>query len=117
MHFEIQMDRRRLTGVVIRPDESEDADTLHNYASTLKVKNAAVTFSEMARTGAFDDMSDEQYKTALEKIKTVSSFFDNKCDANVFHILAEAINFILQQPDTWSRLETDEAGDEAEEEE
>ena len=99
MYFELKCDGESITGVVIRPEERENEDLLHNYANTLKVKNAAISFSDMAKAGLFNDMSDDQYRSALEKIKTIGTFFDNKREANVFHLLAEAINYILQLPD------------------
>ena len=42
-----------------------------------------------------NNMSEDEYRLALELIKTVSRFFDSKAEANVFHVLAEAINYIL----------------------
>ncbi|MCR5502153.1 MAG: hypothetical protein K6F53_04035 [Lachnospiraceae bacterium] len=95
MKFDLNYDDENFLDLMIAPEMRENPDTLHDYAGRLKIRNPALDFAEMAKAGRFNDMSDEDYEIALRRIKTVSSFFSNKPDANIFHILAESIKYIL----------------------
>ena len=105
MHFILKYDYKGFTGLVIAPDEKEDPDLLYDYAQTLRLRNPALTFADIAKAGTLNDLSEMDYRRALEKVKTVSRFFDNRPDANVFHVLAEAINYILSGESTSSGTE------------
>lgn len=108
MYFDIQYDNSRFTDLVISPDENENPDLLHDYATSLKIKNTATTFTKLAKAGKLNDMSDKDYEIALQNIKKVSAFFDNKPEANVFHVLAEAIKFILSREKPEQELPCDD---------
>ncbi len=97
MYFDLNYNDECFTGLTICPNEKENPDLLYDYAQSLKIKNPACTFSEIAKAGKFNCMSDDDYRHALELVKTVSMFFNSKPEANVFHVLAEAISFILRQ--------------------
>ncbi|MBQ7582839.1 MAG: hypothetical protein IJU25_08475 [Lachnospiraceae bacterium] len=97
MYFELKYDDENLTGLMIRPGETEDPDVLHNYAQMLKIKNVAIAFSDLAKEGGLNDMPDKEYVLALKRVKIVSGFFNDQPSANVFHILAEAIRYILRE--------------------
>lgn len=95
MYMDIQYNDERFTGMTIKPEETESSDHLHNQSLQLMVRNPAIRFTEMAKDGYFNEMCDEDYDIALRNIKLVSSFFNNQPDANIFHVLSEAINYIL----------------------
>ena len=96
MYFDLNYDNNGFTGSTIRPDDFENPDLLHNYALCLKVKNPAIRFSETTKAGKLNSLSDYDFEVALKRIKTVSGFFNDKEEANVFHVLAEAVNYILK---------------------
>lgn len=97
MYFDLNYNDEQFIGLTITPDKSEDPNKLHNYANSLVLKNPAIIFSEMAKAGDMNVMSDEDYAIALENIKIVSSFFDAQPEANIFHVLDKAITYILSQ--------------------
>jgi hypothetical protein len=98
MFLDLDYNNENFVGLTIEPTATEDADTLHNYANNLVLKNPAITFSEMAKAGLFNDMSDEDYKVALENVKLVSSeFFESKPEVNIFHVLDRALCYFLNQ--------------------
>ncbi len=114
MYFDLKYDDEKFVGLMICPSEEEDPDLLHSYAQSLNLKNPAITFADIAKAGGMNDMDDDDYTHALNLIKTVSMFFDNKPESNVFHVLAEAINFILsmRKPEEEPYSEQDEETDE-----
>jgi hypothetical protein len=97
MHIDLKYDEKEFLSLTIEADESEDSDILHSYSQKLLIKNPAKTFSEMAQKGAFDSMSDAEYAIALNKIKIISKFWRCEPNMNVFHVLAEAISYILNE--------------------
>ncbi len=98
MHFDLDYNDEHFTNLTIEPDVNEDANMLHNYANTLVLKNPALTFSEMAKAGMFNNMSDEDYRDALDNVKFISKeFFDSKSKANIFHVLDKALSYVLSQ--------------------
>ena len=89
-----------LTGIendiVLRPEECEKPDVLHNYSKLLKVKNPAVTFSESAKQGAYDSLTDEEYVKYLNIVKMFSNrFFKAQADRNIFSLVADMADYIL----------------------
>jgi len=120
MYFDLNYDDSKFRDLTIEPSEKEDPDMLHGYAQKLKITNPAVTFSKLAKAGDFNRMSDEDYELALKRIKIVCGFFGDKTNENVFHVLAEAINYILSREEdakpAEDKAKEDEAEAEAEEE-
>ncbi len=97
MYLDMNYNDEHFINLTIEPGVKEDADMLHNYANNLVLKNPAVTFSEMAKAGQFNTMSDEDYQFALQKIKLVSTeFFDSEPEANIFHVLDRALNYLMR---------------------
>lgn len=106
MYLDLDYNDECFVGLSIEPNATEDADMLHNYANNLVLKNPAVTFSEMAKAGLFNSMSDEDYQVALENVKFVSSeFFNSKPEANIFHVLDKALTYCMRQDNRKIRLE------------
>lgn len=104
MQFDLSYDDEKFLDLTIVPGMREDPDILHDYANRLKIKNPAVGFADMARAGLFNEMSDEDYDNALRRMKLVSTFFNSKSEANVFHVLAEAMKYILSSQSGDERL-------------
>ena len=83
--------------IVLRPEEHEKPDVLHNYSKLLKIKNPAVTFSDSAKKGAYNSLSDAEYEKYLKIVKMFSvRFFKNKPDRNIFALMADMADYILQ---------------------
>ena len=122
MYFDLNYNCKDFVNITICPTEKEDPDLLYDYAQTLRLKNPAVTFTEMAKAGLFNDMDDDEYRRALEGIKVISQeLFGSKSEQNVFHVLAEAVNYIVNhaavQEDTVSSHDEGPSPDEEDEEE
>ncbi len=98
MYFNFNYDNEaRLNGLIIRPDKNDDPDVLHNYSKILKIRNPAIRFSELAKMGKFNECSDQDYSVMLNSIKEFDRlFFMKKVDVNVFQLLADMTEYILQ---------------------
>ena len=96
MKYELNYEDCSFNSLIISAEEWEDQDLLHNYSFALKLRNPAITFADMVKSGGLDCMSDEEYETALQNMKILSSFWDGDLYANIFHILAEATSYILK---------------------
>lgn len=86
-------------------DGSEEVTSLKQALGLLKIRNPAKTFSETVRGGAFDDMTDEEFKRMLDTVKFISSmwcYMDEpgetppKYEMNALMLLANAIEALSQ---------------------
>lgn len=70
-------------------DEMWGKVTLYNcyqlfvQLSSKKMKNPAVEFSNAAKAGKYNDLSDEEYAIELEKVKNKSKLWEDKPDADL----------------------------------
>ena len=70
-------------------DEMWGKVTLYNcyqlfvQLSSKKMKNPAVEFANKAKAGAFNDLSDAEYKAKLEEVKKKSKLWEDKPDADL----------------------------------
>lgn len=70
-------------------DEMWGKVTLYNcyqlfvQLSSKKMKNPAVEFSNQAKAGKFNDLSDEEYEIELNKVKNKSKLWEDKPDADL----------------------------------
>ena len=98
MYFDLKYDRdAELDSLIIRPDKNENPDVLHNYSKILKVRNPAIRFSELSKMGMFSEYSDQDYSVMLTSIKEFDRlFFNKKVNVNVFQLLADMTEYILQ---------------------
>ena len=97
MKFEITYVDELVKSAVLVPEPNEDENYLYNLSCILKVKNPAMNFSEMAKAGAFKDISDEEYEFALSKIKKINElFFKKQSNTNVFALVNEMMEYFLK---------------------
>lgn len=77
-------------------DEMWGKVTLYNcyqlfvQLSSKKMKNPAVEFSAQAKAGKFNDLSDEEYKAELARVKAKSTLWDDKPDADLLTLFFSA---------------------------
>ena len=70
-------------------DEMWGKVTLYNcyqlfvQLSSKKMKNPAVEFTNEAKAGKFNDLSDEEYAIELEKVKNKAKLWEDKPDADL----------------------------------
>lgn len=97
MYFNLSYDDNgNVTDIVLKPGINEEADKLHDYSCILKVKNPALDFSEMAKAGVFDEITDEEYEKAITKIKDISkNCFDNSSEVNIFRLVVALMKHIM----------------------
>lgn len=86
-------------------DGSEDVASVKEALDLMMIRNPALTFSEAACNGAYNDVPDAQYKRMLETVKYLSSmwrYMDEpretppKCEMNALMLLANAIEALSQ---------------------
>ena len=53
-------------------DESERVTSVSEAMTKLRVKNPAVVFTEKAKAGVFDEISDEEYYSLLSSIECIA---------------------------------------------
>lgn len=84
-----------LSRIMGKDPESPDADLAHVLAMVLfenrEARNPAVRFTRRAKDGEFDDMSDDEYHAALEKVETVSRAWGGRNDARVYELVRNAL--------------------------
>ena len=79
-----------------RLDEMWGKVTLYNcyqlfvQLSSKKMKNPAVEFSNQAKAGKFNDLSDEEYKIQLEKVKEKSKLWEDKPEVDLLTLFFSA---------------------------
>ena len=98
MHFDIQYGNdAEVDRVIIKPDDHEDPDTLHNYSKVLQVCNPVIQFVQQAKAGKFDAYNNEDYDILLASIKEFDKlFFRKAARVNVFRLLADMTEYIFQ---------------------
>ena len=88
-------------------DESEPVTSVSQDMTKLRVKNPAVVFTEEAKAGVFDEISDEEYYSLLSSIECIAMLWrytgdkpadkSTRMEVNVLTLLANAINLLTQQ--------------------
>lgn len=86
-------------------DGFERVTSVKEALGLLKIRNPAKTFSEAARSRAYDDVPDAEYKRMLETIKYLSSMWcymddpgeaPQRSEMNALMLLANAIEALSQ---------------------
>lgn len=83
-----------------RLDEMWGKVTLYNcyqlfvQLSSKKMKNPAIEFSKQAKAGKFNDLSDEEYKAELEKVKTKSKLWEDKEEVDLLTLFFSATDML-----------------------
>ena len=99
---DVYYDKEDVEDVVLKPIKKEDIDKLYVYSQIINIKNPAIMFSEDAKAGFFNELTDEEYYIALERIKFVSETFFNKVtETNIFQLTADLLKFIMQHDEIW----------------
>lgn len=97
MIIDITYERGKAKDIVLKPDGREKAETLHDYACLLKVKNPALEFSRRAKAGEFNEISEADYESILSLIKTVSlTCFDNNSEINIFQLVVNLMKQVVE---------------------
>lgn len=77
----------------IIPDEHENTDTLHEMSRHLYIANPVLEFSDNAKKGEYDKLSDPEYERILSMMKRLNRLFIKKGNEkslpamNVFDLL------------------------------
>jgi len=86
-------------------DGTEDVKSVKEAVSRLQIRNIAVTFSENAHRGAYDNVPDADYNRMLETIRYISSLWfyaedpgeaPPKFEMNALMLLANALEALSQ---------------------
>ena len=86
-------------------DGTEGVTSTKQALSLLKIRNPACAFADAVKTGAYDDLSDAEYKRLLEAVTCISSLWhrpgdqpDSKTqyDMNPLTLLANTIEALSQ---------------------
>ncbi|MBO5435605.1 type IV secretory system conjugative DNA transfer family protein [bacterium] len=83
-----------------RLDEMWGKVTLYNcyqlfvQLSSKKMKNPAVEFSNQAKAGKFNDLSDAEYQAELEKVKNKSKLWEDKPEADLLTLYFSATDML-----------------------
>lgn len=85
-----------LKSLVLLPDKKEDPDELYVLSRQLPVTNPAIAFTEKAKRGDYNAISDPDYQTILERTKLVSShIFGNQPSINIFRLAVSLMEIIM----------------------
>ena len=67
------------------------------------IKNPAIRFTENAKSGRYDSMSDEEYAVALENCEQEASLFENRSAATVYTLIIRMLKAI-EHNNVWKRF-------------
>ena len=93
--FDYDPDTGNAREVSILPKEGRDSDRLNMFSKKLMLRNPAIDFTHMVKQGLLDDLTDDDYSDALNRIKAISKLYDNKEYMNIFEYLALITRFAL----------------------
>lgn len=80
------------------PDKGEDEAELYRLSRLLTVKNPAVVFSENAKKGLYNAISDEDYENMLKRVSLVTYFcFDHSMEVNPVKLAARLMELLLDR--------------------
>lgn len=112
MKIDFTVDRNYLPKKIhIIPDENENADTLHEMSQHLYIKNPVPEFTENARKGKYNHLSDPEYEKILCVMKRLNLLFmkeDGKTslpEQNIFDLLVILLDeYMLNRHSESSRI-------------
>ena len=85
-------------GARLVPGKDDNPDYLYNLSKKLLVVNPAVQFTEAAKAGKFNDVTDPEYYVLLARIKYIAKLFFNttQYDQNIFMLASLMMEHILK---------------------
>ncbi len=96
MRFDYIYDGDELSWSQLQPEENEDPDELYRYSRVLLVENPALFFTEKAKKGVFNYLSDEEYDVVLQRFKLISErIFCKKPRINIFKAFDLMMKLVL----------------------
>ncbi len=84
-------------------DGCEQVSSVKEALSLMKIRNPAVSFSEGAKAGVYNDVPDEEYQPMFQAVKCVSSLWrykdapegsPNQLEMNALMLLANAVELV-----------------------
>ena len=97
MKFDFEYDDDiTLKSLVLLPDKEEDADELYVLSRQLPVTNPAIVFTEKAKRGDFNAISDSDYQKILDRTKLISThIFNSQPSINIFRLAVSLMEVLL----------------------
>ena len=80
------------------PEKNEDEAELYRLSRLLAVKNPAVVFSENAKKGLYNAISDEDYEDMLKRVSLITYFcFDHSMEVNPVKLAAKLMELLMNK--------------------
>ena len=86
MKLSLEIDEAHVTGFKILLEDNEDDAYFNRLSKELLIKNPAIEFSEDAKQGKYNDLSDEEYEKLLQEVKLFCTLFQNEDEKNIPYI-------------------------------
>ncbi|MCR4839443.1 MAG: hypothetical protein K5897_11020 [Eubacterium sp.] len=85
-----------LKKLVLVPGKDEDPDTLYALSRELLVENPAIPFTRKAKSGKFNDLTDDDYTEILNRTKLLGNYvFEKKTNLNIFQLAVSLLKIIM----------------------